>query len=113
MADKVYPPTAPPAEVLDIEEKTIIHMSAPPCAPAHACITMSIFVGLFIFVLLLTAVIAASTVIVWMIYNNTFAIDPQLVFDIFSKTVLVVFFIAPGAICVAIILAGIADCSKK
>lgn len=113
MADKVYPPTASHTNVLDVETKTIIHASAPRCVPVHACIMTSIFVGLFIFVLLLTAVIAAAAVIAWMLYNNTFAIDLQLVFDIFSKTVLTVFFIVPGVICVAVILAGITISSDK
>ncbi len=109
MADKVYPPTAPPAEVLDVEANTTIRVDALLCISADALMITTVIVFLFYAAFFLTVVFAAVIVFAQMVYNDTFVFDPMVAFEIFSKVVLVVFYFIPGTIvlvvCITILAA--------
>jgi hypothetical protein len=112
MTDKVYPPSAPPAEVPDVEANTTIRVDALLCIPADALMITTVIVFFFYAAFFLTVVLAAVIVFARMVYEDSFVFEPLAAFEIFSKVVLVVFYFIPGTIFIVVCFAILAAIKK-
>ena len=107
-ASEIYPRPAASAAICNIDASVVTHADVPQCVPVHVFIVTLIVVCLCVAMLVPVVLTTLVIIFVDMVYNNTFAIEPHIVLSVYSKIILVFFFIIPGAAPLVIALGGLA-----